>query len=159
MFTKDNETKIEVSFKLRRIINYHLVNTYVPTLGLFMIAIVTLQFDETKLELALGLTLTVMLVIYTMFQSISGAVTKTAYLKWLDYWLFFCLLMPFLIFMIEVFWLLQKKRIIDVKEAASTGYGKTGRRHRNICRRVTNASTLVFILAYAIISVVFYVTE
>jgi len=159
MLTKDNGTKIEVAFTLRRIINYHLVNTYLPTLGLFMIAIVTLQFDETKLELALGLTLTVMLVIYTMYQSISGTVTKTAYLKWLDYWLFFCLLMPFLIFMIEVHLLLKKEMMIDANERAVATYRKTTRRHHKFFRYVTYASTLIFILTYTIISVVFYLAE
>ena len=45
---------------------------------------------------------------YTMYQSIRGDMTETAYLKMLDYWLLFCLLTPFIIFMIEVFWILKK---------------------------------------------------
>ncbi len=63
------------------------------------------------MELASGLSLTILLVMYTMYQSISQTLTKTAYLKMIDYWLIFCLLVPFLIFMIEMYWLLQKNSV------------------------------------------------
>ena len=56
-----------------------------------------------------------MLVMYTIYQSIVEAMTETAYLKMLDYWLLFCLLTPFTIFMIEVFWILKKSASEDSK--------------------------------------------
>jgi hypothetical protein len=60
--------------------------------------------------MTIGLTLTVMLVMYTMYQSILASITHTAYLKMLDYWLLFCLLTPFLVFTIEVYWLLKASK-------------------------------------------------
>ena len=76
---------------------------------------VTLLFHEDHLMASASLTLTVMLVMYTMYQSIRGDMTETAYLKMLDYWLLFCLLTPFIIFMIEVFWILKKSASEDSK--------------------------------------------
>ena len=49
-----------------------------------------------------------MLVMYTMYQSIVETMTKTAYLKLIDYWLLFCLLVPFTTFMVEVYWFLRQ---------------------------------------------------
>ena len=98
-----DNSRLHVDIKLKRIISYHLTNTYLPTITLLIIAEVTLQFDHSKTELAAGLSLTIMLVMYTMYQSISESLVKTAYLKMIDYWLLFCLLTPFVIFMIEIF--------------------------------------------------------
>ena len=72
---------------------------------------VTLFFQDDRQELAAGLTLTVMLVTYTMYQSISDSTAKTAYLKMLDYWLLFCLLVPFLTFMIEIYWFIKQSEV------------------------------------------------
>ena len=83
---------------------------------LLIISMVTLKFDESKTEMSVGLSLTIMLVMYTMYQSISDSLIKTAYLKMIDYWLLFCLLMPFFIFMIEIYWMLTSKNTKDSNE-------------------------------------------
>ncbi len=70
----------------------------------------TLFFEESQTELAIGFALTIMLVMYTMYQSINETLPKTAYLKYIDYWLLFCLLIPIAIFLIEIIWLLDKKK-------------------------------------------------
>ena len=72
---------------------------------------VTLFFQDDRQELAAGLTLTVMLVTYTMYQSISDSTAQTAYLKMLYYWLLFCLLVPFLTFMIEIYWFIKQSKV------------------------------------------------
>jgi Ca2+/Na+ antiporter len=46
--------------------------------------------------------LTTLLVMYTLFQSISNTLPKTAYLKLIDYWLLFSLILPFVIFMFHM---------------------------------------------------------
>jgi hypothetical protein len=85
---------------------------------LLIISMVTLKFDESKTEMSVGLSLTIMLVMYTMYQSISDSLIKTAYLKMIDYWLLFCLLMPFVIFMIEIYWMLTSKNTMDANETS-----------------------------------------
>ena len=62
----------------------------------------TLFIDESHLELATGLSLTIMLVMYTLYQSISDSMPQTAYLKWIDVWLMFCLMLPFAIFLFQI---------------------------------------------------------
>jgi hypothetical protein len=73
-------------------------------LSLLIIVEITLFFDESQLQAAIALALTVMLVMYTMYQGISATLPKTAYLKFIDVWVFFCLLVPFIVFLIEVYW-------------------------------------------------------
>ena len=81
---------------------YHLSNTYMPTISLLVLVILTLYIDESKLDISVSLSLTVLLVIYTFYQSIAASIPKTAYLKLVDIWLMFILLMPFTIFVIEI---------------------------------------------------------
>ena len=100
----------------------------------------------------IGLSLTIMLVMYTMYQSISESVTKTAYLKMIDYWLFFCLLMPFFIFMIEIYWTLQKKDK-QTKQWISNDKKKVWKQ-QNCLVLVSYGLTSTFILGYVMIAVI-----
>ena len=108
MHSEERNSKIYVMFVLKRIFFYHITNTFMPTCTLLIIAQATLHFNESKIELGIGLLLTVLLVMYTLYQSITGSLLQTAYLKMIDYWLLFCLFIPFISFMIEIHWLLQK---------------------------------------------------
>ena len=85
----------------QRRINYHLANTYLPTITLLAIAELTMFYEQ---DMGVSLSLTILLVMYTFYQSISDSIPKTAYLKLLDYWLIFCLLVPFLIFLVQSYW-------------------------------------------------------
>ncbi len=66
----------------------------------------------------MGFSLTIMIVMYTMYQSISADILKTAYLKMIDVWLIFCLSVPFVVFMIQISWKLTKTtktaKVLDV---------------------------------------------
>ena len=101
---------VQVKLGFQRILLYHLVNTYFPMLCLLVIVELTLFFEQSQLQAAIALALTVLLVMYTMYQGISASQPKTAYLKYIDYWIFFCLLVPFIVFLIEVYWELSRLR-------------------------------------------------
>ena len=60
-----------------------------------------------------------MLVVYTFYQSISHIVPKTTYLEFVDYWLIFCLLVPFVIFLIETKWYLEESRKVTTRSEAA----------------------------------------
>jgi len=143
---------LSVDMKLCRRISYHLTNTYLPTMTLLIIAEVTLMFDESKTELSVGLSLTIMLVMYTMYQSINDSVMKTAYLKMIDYWIIYCLLMPFIIFMIEVFWLMTntQNHKKPSKEFIKANKGKDD--SRNVIKFFTYSFSFLFIIAYGFIA-------
>lgn len=91
---------IYVEITLRRMISYHVVSTFGPTLTLLMIAEVTLFISETHFEATIMLAITSMPVMYTLYQSASSSLPKTAYVKMIDTWLIFGLVVPFIIFLI-----------------------------------------------------------
>ncbi len=93
-------TKITMWIRLRRIFTYHLGTTFLPTLCLIFIAELTLCIDERHFEATIMVALTSMLVMYTLYQSVSNSLPQTAYLKMIDYWLLFGLVVPFFIILI-----------------------------------------------------------
>ena len=109
IISKDNGTLIQGTIQLKRIPFYHISCTYLPTCCILLMAIATLYIDESHFEATIMVSLTVMLVLYTMFQSISTNMPATAYVKFLDVWLIFCLVMPFIVFIIEVTWEIFKE--------------------------------------------------
>lgn len=122
-------------------------------LSLLVITEVTIFFDQSKSELAAGLTLTVMLVMYTLYQSINTSLTKTAYLKMIDYWLIFCLLAPFTIFMIEIYWvILETKECRREKDQKWIEEKKLP--NRKTIQVLVVSITLLFVVAYIICAIV-----
>ena len=41
---------------------------------------------------------------YTMYQGVSQSLPKTADMKFIDWWLLFCVIIPFMAFMTEIMW-------------------------------------------------------
>jgi hypothetical protein len=123
--------------------------------SLLVIAEVTLYFVESQMELAVGLTLTIVLVMYTMYQSINESSTKTAYLKIIDFWLLFCLLVPFTIFMIEISWLLKRnKEALKTENSLANEIGKKWS-NRRIIQILVPSLTGIFIMIYFACAIVF----
>ena len=161
MVPEKNHSQINVKLKLKRIFTYHITNTFMPTSTLLIIAQATLHFDESKTELAVGLLLTVLLVMYTLYQSITGSLLQTAYLKMIDYWLLFCLFMPFVSFMIEVYLLLDKnqdnlnaatKKWVNNEEVSEEATKKRKRQFLIIA----HGTTLTFFTCYFFVALLMY---
>ena len=102
----DNDTSSEITagveIILCRRISYHIVNIYIPTLCLILIAGFTLFIDFSHFEVNIMIALTSMLVTYTLYQSISAYLPQTSYMKMIDIWLFGGLIFPFFIIAILV---------------------------------------------------------
>ena len=71
----------------------------------------TLFIDDSNFDTNVMVSLTTLLVMYTLFQSISDTLPKTAYLKLIDMWLLFSLILPFIIFITHIVWELEKTKI------------------------------------------------
>ena len=97
----------------------HLTNTYLPTMSLLIIVESTLFLDYSRLDVAVSLYLSTMLVVHTFYQSISHTVPKTTYLKFVDNWLIFCLLVPFVIFLTETKRYLEESRKVTTRSEAA----------------------------------------
>ena len=120
----DNDTlsKIasEVEITLCRKLSYHIVNIYIPTLCLILIAGFTLFIDFSHFEVNVMVALTSMLVTYTLYQSISEYLPSTSYMKMIDIWLFGGLIFPFFIITILVIMdslvIQEKDEVIDMRK-------------------------------------------
>ena len=121
--TNDSSTSIKINILLQRMYFYHLAATYLPTSCLLLIAIITLYIDDSHFEATIMVSLTSMLVMYTLYQSIAVTLPQTAYLKMVDIWLLFGLMMPFVIFLLEVFFELLKVKFNDNDDVKSLKQG------------------------------------
>jgi len=72
-----SSSKVIIEMRLQRLFSYHLTNTFMPTASLLALSEITLFFDEDNADLAMGFSLTTLLVVYTMYQSISTSSPKT----------------------------------------------------------------------------------
>ena len=72
-------------------------------------SILALYGDENQKNAAITLVLTSLLCLYTLFQNVLADVTKTAYLKYMDYWYIFSLGILFVIFLTLISWDLTSK--------------------------------------------------
>jgi len=106
---------ISIDIILQRMFFYHLAATYLPTACLLLIAEITLFIDDSHFEATIMVSLTSMLVLYTLYQSVAVSLPQTAYLKMIDIWLLFGLVMPFIVFLLEVFFELQIERMERIK--------------------------------------------
>ena len=115
---KTSSTIIGVEITLCRKLPYHIINIYIPTLCLMMIAGFTLFIDFSHFEVSIMIALTSMLVTYTLYQSISAYLPQTSYMKMIDIWLFGGLIFPFVIITILVLMDSQitreKNQVIDM---------------------------------------------
>ena len=123
-------------------------------------ALMTLFIDKSHFEATIMVALTAMLVMYTLFQGIAASMPSTSYMKLLDYWLFFGLVMPFGVFIVLVIW-----ELIDQdsdKKAVATTYGvrktrKSDKSGIQKARCIIPTITVTFVIGYAIVAASIYV--
>ena len=75
---------LTVEITLKRMFQYHLAATFLPTILLMIITEITLFVDEKHFEVTVMVHLTTMLVMYTLYQGLQTIMPKTAYLKFID---------------------------------------------------------------------------
>merc|ERR1711981_859084 len=94
---------VVIEFTLKRRYAFYLASCYLPSVCLLLAAEITLFIDESHFEATTMVALTSMLVMYTLYQASSAALPQTSYLKMIDVWLLPGLILPFVVFLIEVF--------------------------------------------------------
>ena len=140
---------MNIIFK-RRLTN-EVLTSYLPTLLLIMIGYCTTYFKPFFFEAALTVNLTTMLVMTTIFISVMEKLPPTSYIRMIDIWLIFGILIPFL----EVC-------ILTFKEYNSNeGDGRMINHHgrqraiveNSLYKKIVPVLTLTFIIIYWIISI------
>ena len=88
------EEGIRMIVVLRRKPWREVFTTYLPTILLMIATFITTFFKPEFFEAALGVNLTTMLMMTTIFMTSLSELTDTAYPKWIDFWLIFCQIIP-----------------------------------------------------------------
>ena len=99
----------------RRIIN-EILTTYLPTIFILFIVYATNFFKPFFFEAVVTVNLTALLVLTTLFISVSKSLPPTAYVKMIDVWLIFSQLIPFAEVRIQFY--LQTSMTCDVGNAS-----------------------------------------
>ena len=111
---------MRVEITLCRKLSYHIINIYIPTFVLILIAGFTLFIDFRHFEVTIMIALTSMLVTYTLYQGISAYLPATSYMKMIDIWLFGGMVFPFIIITILVIMdslvTNETNRVVDMKK-------------------------------------------
>ena len=98
---------VEIVFK--RIYMHHVFVTFAPTLVLMIVTQLTLFVDyEEHFDGTIMVHLTTMLVMYTLYASVSSSMPNTAYLKFIDIFMLYGLVLPFITFVCEVIVMIMK---------------------------------------------------
>ena len=84
------EEGIRMIVVLRRKFWREVITTYLPTILLMLTTYLTTFFKPEYFEAALGVNLTTMLMMTTIFMTSLSELTDTAYPKLIDFWLIFC---------------------------------------------------------------------
>ena len=88
--------KIKVKVVLGRRLLGTILTVYIPTILVVIISHMTNYFKPFFFEAVVSVNLTVMLVLATMFISVSNNLPSTSYIKMVDIWLIFNLMIPFI---------------------------------------------------------------
>ena len=93
-----DETKrgIHVKVILKRRINNALLTIHLPTILILIIVYATNFFKDFFFEAVVTVNLTSLLVLTTLFISVSQSLPPTAYVKMIDVWLIFAQMVPFM---------------------------------------------------------------
>ena len=93
---------VVVEFTLERMYSYYMATTYLPSVCLLVAAEITLFIPEKHFEATTTIALMAMLVMYTLYRATASSLPQTSYLKFIDIWLLPGLLIPFVVFLVEV---------------------------------------------------------
>ena len=95
-FFLDNKLDgVNIKLILRRRINNAILTIYLPTILILIIVYATNFFKDYFFEAVVTVNLTSLLVLTTLFISVSQSLPPTAYVKMVDIWLIFAQLVPF----------------------------------------------------------------
>ena len=87
LIRKENDNMVYMSLKLKRKIVMEILTTFLPTILLLLITFTTTFFNKDLFGDALGVNLTIMLVMTTIFTSKIEELPPTSDTKMIDLWL------------------------------------------------------------------------
>ena len=125
-----------------------ILTIFAPTVILNIVGHSSNYFKEFFFEAVISLNVTVMLVLTTMFISISNNLPKTSYMKMVDVWLLFNLFYPFIVVLLHTY--MDTLRSDDDLATVAERSGILARRLERL-RRMSLVQIPGFCLMFAII--------
>ncbi|XP_042864353.1 uncharacterized protein LOC122248401 [Penaeus japonicus] len=100
--TRSDYAVMEVTFDLERRWSLLVLTIFMPTFLLLGIGYGTLYIQLKAFQVRAIMTLTTLLVLYTLFNQVSAALPDTAYIKMIDMWFFFCIFLIFSVIVVHI---------------------------------------------------------
>lgn len=119
----DHSQGLQVLIVMKRRIMNELMTTYLPTLLILIIVYTTNFFKAFFFEAVVTVNLTALLVLTTLFISVSGSLPPTSYVKMVDIWLIFAQMIPFFEVLLHTF--IDNMRNDDEREINHHGVSLT----------------------------------
>ena len=88
----DSYAGFKLNIRLTRNIGYHLVQTYIPSTLFVILAYLSIYIPTDSIPARVGMGMTTLLTLTTMFSSVRSKVPHVSYLTYLDYWMLLCML-------------------------------------------------------------------
>ena len=110
-----------MTMSLKRRLQSQLLTTYLPTILILTIVYSTNFFEPCDFDAVIGVNLTSLLVLTTLFISVSSSLPTTAYIKMVDVWLIFAQIIPFFEVLLHTF--INKLRADYDQTVTSVGKG------------------------------------
>ncbi|XP_076033039.1 uncharacterized protein LOC143020498 [Oratosquilla oratoria] len=82
---------VSISFALHRRFSYYITSAYLPTFMLIAISYASLFCKHENIDLRVMMSITILLVLYALYQQITSGLPRTSYTKAIDVWCFFAL--------------------------------------------------------------------
>ncbi|XP_068216340.1 uncharacterized protein [Palaemon carinicauda] len=99
----NDNTQMELVFKLKRRPGYILLTAFVPATLLLLVSWATLFIQLDQLPVRASMSLTSLLVLYTLFSNTSRSLPITSEIKLLDFWFFFIIFVLFINIVLHIF--------------------------------------------------------
>ncbi|XP_042204201.1 probable ligand-gated ion channel 46 [Homarus americanus] len=95
--------QLSLKFELHRRGGLVLLSTFVPSVLLLLVSWATLFVKQEALNVRAIMSLTTLLVLYTLFSNLSSSMPNTAAIKLIDIWFFLIILLLFFNIMVHIF--------------------------------------------------------
>ena len=87
---------VQMKVVFKRCLSIEALDTFLPSLLLILLSYVTSFFKLPKFfNTAITVNLSIMLTVTTLLISVLKKLPPTSYIKWIEYWLIFALMVPF----------------------------------------------------------------
>ncbi|XP_076039355.1 uncharacterized protein LOC143024437 [Oratosquilla oratoria] len=153
--TLEGRSALRITLKFRNLYRYYITASYVPTFLLVLICFLTLMFDVNNFQDRVMVSLTALLVLAALFTQVSSDLPTTSYLKLIDVWFIFCIVVSFVIVALHVLvnrftYNVMRVGSVSPMTAKITAKRETQSPERVNCvgRTVILLAILVFVVAY-----------